>query len=505
MEAKSKIEENKCSTGDKKIVKAYCTKCKVYICTDCHVTKHIDHDSEVIDLAEKSTRFLAEYQKLSRMATLIADRRQVHIKEESIDSIVNDLKSRLVKVKENLQGDITKSMDTATNYLPTSPLLQEFIHKKQELSGKASEPLTKLKEELSKVCVDLLHQITQNKYETADKVLSQDLIKKYEEEIQKITEMTSGDMEYIHELGKLKQTQIEYSYDPLAILGMIKVESKAKKPDRVVQIDRERSLVNVYSIGSKKALTAKLETGFILPYRFVTIEAANNVYMIGGDNDHGYYLKSTYLYDEIRGVLVAKACMIDARSRHAAVACGDHIYAIAGENQQGVLDSCEKYDIKENTWKAMPKLNNKRCGLSACINGNYIYAGFGWDNEYLNSIERYDIEKCPKSWEMVKLAKKQVLHELQAPGMISLKENEILVFGGYKEGEELTAEAAILETKGNIVKKVKPMKEAESFISSEIKKAGEMVYAFGYAKGGIHTYDVGKDEWEFVPQDKIPM
>ncbi len=505
MEGKGKdAGENKCATGDKKAVRAYCKRCKVYICTDCHVTKHIDHDSEVIDLAEKATRFLAEYQKLSRMAILMADRRQVHIKDESIDAIVNDLKSRLTKAKESLQADINKSFEATTAYLPTSPLLQEFIQKKSILGGKADDPLTKLKEELGKVCKDLLHQITQNKYETADKLLSPEIVKKYEEEIEKMNNLTAGDMDYIQELGKLKKTQIEYSYDPMAVLGMIKVETKAKRPDRVIQFDRERNVLNIYNIETKKVATAKVDAGFVLPFRFVSVEAAGNVYVIGGDNDHGYYLKSAYFYDELRGALIALASMMEPRSRHAAASDGTRIFVMGGENATGTLATCEKYEPSENAWKSLPEFNEKRCGLSACVMGNWLYAGFGWNSSYLNSIERLDLTR-EKHWETIKLGKKQVLHELQVPGMVPLKDNEILIFGGYKEGEELTAETAVLDTKNNTVKKGKAMGAEEAFIASEVKKVGDSVYAFGYTKGGLHVYDIAKDEWEFTAQDKIPV
>ena len=60
--------------------------------------------------------------------------------------------------------------------------------------------------------------------------------------------------------------------------------------------------------------------GFILPFRFVTIEAFNNVYLNGGDSDHGMFFRSHYLYDELRGTLISLAEMNEARSQHALVA-----------------------------------------------------------------------------------------------------------------------------------------------------------------------------------------
>jgi len=503
MKNASKTTENKCSTEDGNKVKSYCQQCKVYICTDCLVAKHIDHDGEVIDLAEKATRYLADYQKLARAAVLISDRRQILIKNESISSIVDDLKKKVLKVKDSLQTDLDKSFDNTIKYIPTGPLMKDFVRKKRELGGREDDPLMKLKEELGKRCADLLNLILKEQYETADKQLYPELLQKFEEEIQKMTQITSGDKEFIQELCKLKKTDIKYTYNPMMVLGMIKLDSKVKKPKRIIQFNREQNLVMICNLETNKAMATKITSGFILPFRFVSIEADNDLYLIGGDNDHNYYLKSLHLYDELRGVLIPLSNMSVARSRHTATSIPGAIFVMGGENAEGVISSCERYDIKEDTWKSMPSLNKKRCGLSSCMMNNWIYVGFGWDQSNLNSIERLDTEKN-EEWEMVKLGKKQMVEGLQVAGMVGMKENEILVFGGYKQHEKLTTETLILNIKDNTVKKGNNLVKEEAFISSEIRKVEDLIYACGYLKGGIHAYDITKDQWNFTAQDKIP-
>lgn len=367
--------------------------------------------------------------------------------------------------------------------------------------------MIRLKSDLAGVCGELLHEITQGQYETADKFLEPEKLKKYEADVARMAKDTAGDMEYIQELTKLKKTAIDYSYDPMAVLGMIKVETKAKKPDRIIQLDRENNAVNMYTVVGKKAVRGKMDPGFVLPFRFLTIEACNNVYLNGGDNDHGYFLKSMYLYDELRGTLIAMASMHEGRSRHAAVASEDRaeIYIVGGESDQGTLSTCERYEIKNNLWKPLPKLAQKRCGASVSLLGTVLYTAFGWDNnDYLNSIEKLDIS-AEGNWETLKMPKKQTLPYLQSPGMLPINDHEIMVFGGYKEGEELSKECVIVDIRAKTVKKAKEMAEAEAFIASEAKKMGEVIYAFGYTKGGIHVYDADKDEWTFTEQAKIPQ
>lgn len=249
----------------------------------------------------------------------------------------------------------------------------------------------------------------------------------------------------------------------------------------------------------------EMSIGFILPFRFVTIEACNNVYLTGGDNDHGIFYKSHYLYDELRGGLISLADMNDSRSRHSLARVDDkqRIYAIGGENSSGVLKKCEYYDIAENRWIEAPKLHDPRCGLSSCTIGNSIYVIGGWNQDYLGNIERLDASDDLNKWENVKLNKRSTLKPVQVVGAIEIKDSEILIFGGYQAKETLTTDCYVLNVKNMTISTRDDMKKPEAFISSEINKIGDFVYAFGYVMGGIHFYDTTNDKWEFIPQGEL--
>ena len=230
--------------------------------------------------------------------------------------------------------------------------------------------------------------------------------------------------------------------------------------------------------------------GFILPFRFVTIEAFNNVYLNGGDSDHGMFFRSHYLYDELRGTLINLAEMNEARSRHALVAIEpkQSILAIGGENAKGATKLCEFYEVAENKWTLGPKLNEGRCSLSACIFKNVVYAIGGWNISYFGSIEQLDTTAAEMKWQMVKLAKKNALKPSQAVGAIALNDDEILLFGGSQENDTFSKETYAFNVKSLALTNTRSeMVEGDVFISSETKKFDGIVYAFGYEKGGVHN------------------
>eukprot|EP00826_Nyctotherus_ovalis_P014960 TRINITY_DN14214_c0_g1_i4.p1 TRINITY_DN14214_c0_g1~~TRINITY_DN14214_c0_g1_i4.p1 ORF type:complete len:215 (+),score=35.61 TRINITY_DN14214_c0_g1_i4:76-720(+) len=203
------------------------------------------------------------------------------------------------------------------------------------------------------------------------------------------------------------------------------------------------------------------------------------------------------------GSLVPLADMNESRSRHALayVESNRSIYALGGENSNGLLNHCEYYDIEKNTWTEIESLNEKRCNLSICSVDAVLYAIGGWNQDYLNIIERLNVSRKGK-WEVVNVGKKE-MKPGQLIGAIGIKSEEILIFGGYQVEEMLTKDCYVLNLRQSVLSKKESLREADAFIASEVKKIGDVIYAFGYAKGGIHSYDIRKDEWTWIPQGDL--
>ena len=99
----------------------------------------------------------------------------------------------------------------------------------------------------------------------------------------------------------------------------------------------------------------------------------------------------------------------------------DRIYVIGGW-RDGELDSCEYYDIDDDKWNMIRRINQRKHKMSAAIlDQRFIYA-FGGDDD----IEQYDIAQR-QTWIMLycKLPKRY-----QNLTSIAISRSEILLFGG---------------------------------------------------------------------------
>ena len=491
-------EQNVCKCRAGKLVECYCPKCKTYMCTDCSITNHIEHPDQLVYLEEKCSRYLADFQKLSRVVSVLADQRTVHIKGMSINNVINNLKKEISDTKISLHKDIDESSDNALKSINTSPLIQQFVAKRAELCASSDELLDQEKNLLKEISKDLLKNIADNRLESADKMLSEDDLKKHTETVRKLYIEAGRDLDFIYEMQKLKNTEVKYSYDPMAIMGMVNIQSSITKPDRIMQFDRNKNAVIIYYIDTQKTTVTSVNSEFILPFRFITIEFNNNIYLSGGDNDREYFLKSFYLYNEIQGGLIPMADMQLGRSRHSLVGVNGQsfIYAIGGETEFGVTDTCEIYNIKENIWTSGPRMKEPRCGFGSCYFPNSIYVIGGWNNYYLDSIEVLDLSKT--EWTKVKLSKDSILPALQFPGAFVTQSEKIFIFGGYKEDEELSKKCFIFDPNTSKIEKTVDLKEEDAFVSSELKAVKNKVYSFGYEKGGVHIYNEDNNEWSCI-------
>ena len=69
-----------------------------------------------------------------------------------------------------------------------------------------------------------------------------------------------------------------------------------------------------------------------------------------------------------------------------------HIFQIGGFNSDHVpLANVTRYDINKDAWEEMPGLNLARAIAGACFLGGNIYIFCGYNGQYLNSIEKLNV------------------------------------------------------------------------------------------------------------------
>ena len=84
-----------------------------------------------------------------------------------------------------------------------------------------------------------------------------------------------------------------------------------------------------------------------------------------------------------------------ARSSHSLCYLNNYIYIIGGKNENGILSSCERFDINNKTSEFISELNEKSY---ACYSVGFNYksifkfGGFYENGSLNNSIERYDLD-----------------------------------------------------------------------------------------------------------------
>ena len=94
-----------------------------------------------------------------------------------------------------------------------------------------------------------------------------------------------------------------------------------------------------------------------------------------------------------------------------------------------MLNSCERFSLKNKKWEEIERLNESRLNCASCVaEENYVYAfgGYGTD-DFLSSIERFNIEL--NIWNLLAVRLPQRISNLFA---CQLSENEIFICGGLK-------------------------------------------------------------------------
>ncbi|KAF5399523.1 hypothetical protein PHET_06707 [Paragonimus heterotremus] len=126
------------------------------------------------------------------------------------------------------------------------------------------------------------------------------------------------------------------------------------------------------------------------------------VYLVGGF-DGTNALKSTLCYDfEIDSGWYEISCMYEKRYYVSVAYADNHIYALGGHNgeNQGRLDTAERYTLEENLWQTIASMNRVRSDAAAAELGGRVYVAGGFEGRrYHDSAEYYEPET--NQWTLV--------------------------------------------------------------------------------------------------------
>jgi len=151
------------------------------------------------------------------------------------------------------------------------------------------------------------------------------------------------------------------------------------------------------------------------------------ILVFGGRNQEGTFCsKTAYLYNPKNNTCLFARMMNKARYAAAVIHIDGFVYVLGGKQANGiVLSSCERYNMRDNTWTELDKMIESRSDASVEVTNDHLYIFGGCQGEnMLSSIEKYSIKG--DSW--------KILHckiPFSAPKIYScvMKDQNILIFG----------------------------------------------------------------------------
>lgn len=159
--------------------------------------------------------------------------------------------------------------------------------------------------------------------------------------------------------------------------------------------------------------------------------ASNYIYALGGHNGENQgRLDSAERYNLDENLWQPIASMNRVRSDAAAAEVNNRVYVAGGFEGRRYHDSAEYYDAESNQWTLISRMHSPRGGISLAAHGGYLYAIGGNDgSSRLRSIERYD--PVSGKWEVV-----GQMNRRKSNLSSSVLGDDIYIIGGWSDEPE---------------------------------------------------------------------
>jgi len=199
--------------------------------------------------------------------------------------------------------------------------------------------------------------------------------------------------------------------------------------------------------------------------------------------------------------------MTIARTKHSMIVVnGAFIYVVGGLNSNGIIASCEEYQIDKSTWKKSASLNEQRMRISLItIEPRYIYAFGGEVDKKPNgskTIEYLDTsDKEAKLWTKVTLTSgASDWPEIRLPGTFQISTNDIMIFGGYVGKTEIST-TFIFNIPSKTMKKNGDLAQKDVFLMTRPVVDGNDLTVLGKNDG--HRYNLLDKKWSLLRKETL--
>ena len=140
--------------------------------------------------------------------------------------------------------------------------------------------------------------------------------------------------------------------------------------------------------------------------------------------------RDAFIFDATTHSVVKCQKMIGMRYTMNIVAKDDKVYVIGGRSyggdNEGILNTCECFDINKNVWSVIAPLNLKRCTAMSFLINNVIYIAGGYNGHPLRETSFETYNEANDIWNYLGVELKEPLEA----SLVLNFENKIIFLGG---------------------------------------------------------------------------
>ena len=485
------------------VISGFCVTCNLPVCKDCVQISHFDH---ICKIQHRSKELIETVNYLTKLKS--ATSKAIHLHNEVIRKI--DLDDLAQKQEDCIRKDYANFKEFVKLHVKGLILkikTCKYVDKLKSTYNDAKEKSAKLEkmraEYISRV-KKLLEGSLKGSYESKLIELAKDEeLEKQQKELDSYKTLVNELQKYVLKVQTLEAIDSKYTQEKINLRDICRLNTSGLPIEKLIMIKKNQSDVLAYSPNDRKCESFKLNPEYIAPMNFGTAEIGGTLYIVGGNriDRKGYNI---YLNDFISIVIENKTWehldpLNEARRRTAVVSVSDkYIYALGGDKEDIFFSSCEKYDFKTKKWIDCPSLTEGRTNISSGVLGGkaiYIFGGYNGTLKDVNIIEKLDVE-LDDGWERVNIEGNSDWIA-QNMGVIQISSEELLLFGGMKEGK-LLSECYIFNTDSNKIENISNLERADTFLQIRPKAAASIIYAIGCHHEDLHIFDKNSKKWKLI-------
>jgi hypothetical protein len=462
-----------CSPEHQGNLKFYCHTEKMAICVECYST-HVKNGHSIIPI---DFHFQT---KLDQLKFIYEDIRVSETMKEQIEK----LQGKIQKMFGRLVQDINKLCERTL--IEVEELIKASTQNHPRVEGIQAKLEAKIKE------IDSL--LKKHSYIKLMQSISDEEILDFQSECKK-----SKNVKMPIKLG-------EYNLNENHIRQMIPIRKGNVLPESdhnmIHFLEQYSQNLYLYDIKEKKSRKIQIKrSGEPLPYKsFSSVRANGRIFIFGGrDQKDKITYKTTLEFVHEHEHLLRRTDMPNEKDLIRTIPIKNRmVYCIGGLvfEPTTYFNTCEKYDIDNDTWAKVPSLNESKHSPGVCsFQDKEIYSFGGYGGKFFSSVEKLDLNNEHRGWVWIKIKSGEGWVPTHLLLAIPIKNNQILLFGGSETGDE----SFIFDTGEARMHKHKKLGQSAKVYSFHPPTIyNNHVYGL-FDDKSIHVYSINEQTWNVIP------